>query len=297
MNVLWVKDGKIGHEKQVKVLLDELSKTQIINITERNVKGLYPIYTYLSDIKENFYDLIIGAGHKVYAQLINVKKYQNEKCKNIAILTPSFNKRKFDIICAPLHDRDSLKNQNNVVFYEGSLAKVSNEVPDENIGLIALGGRNKHYEFNENELIKQIEYIYSLYPNKKWFIFTSRRTTAKMMNKLAILEKYSNIVLSNNNIDELYVRASIKFITQDSVNMVYESLSTKGSTYVFNMKYFKKNKIVNQINNLINDKKIGYIKYEKMADGLNKIVLEEQNIYNDVFAEVEKLSYQLEKLI
>lgn len=34
-----------------------------------------------------------------------------------------------------------------------------------------------------------------------------------------------------------------------------------------------------------------------MADGLNKIVLEEQNIYNDVFAEVEKLSYQLEKLI
>lgn len=297
MNVLWVKDGKIGHEKQAKVLLDELSKTQIINITERNVKGLYPIYTYLSDIKENFYDLIIGAGHKVYAQLIDVKKYQNEKCKNIAILTPSFNKRKFDIICAPLHDRDSLKNQNNVVFYEGSLAKVSNEVPDENIGLIALGGRNKHYEFNENELIKQIEYIYSLYPNKKWFIFTSRRTTAKMMNKLAILEKYSNIVLSNNNIDELYVRASIKFITQDSVNMVYESLSTKGSTYVFNMKYFKKNKIVNQINNLINDKKIGYIKYEKMADGLNKIVLEKQNIYNDVFAEVEKLSYKLEKLI
>ena len=63
------------------------------------------------------------------------------------------------------------------------------------------------------------------------------------------------------------------------------------------MKYFKKNKIVNQINNLINDKKVGYIKYEKMADGLNKIILEEQNIYNDVFAEVEKLSYQLEKLI
>ena len=297
MNVLWVKDGKIGHEKQVKVLLDELSKTLMINVTERNVKGLYPIYTYLSDIKENFYDLIIGAGHKVYAQLIDVKKYQNKKCKNIAILTPSFNKSKFDIICAPFHDKNSLKNQNNVIFYEGSLAKVSNKVPDENIGLIALGGRNKHYKFDENELIKQIEYIYSLYPNKKWFIFFSRRTTTKMINKLAIFDKYSNITISNNNIDELYVKASIKFITQDSVNMVYESLSTKGSTYLFNMKYFKKNKIVNQINNLINDKKVGYIKYEKMADGLNKIILEEQNIYNDVFAEVEKLSYQLEKLI
>ena len=32
MNILWIKDGKIGHEKQVKTLLDELSKTNNISI-------------------------------------------------------------------------------------------------------------------------------------------------------------------------------------------------------------------------------------------------------------------------
>ena len=32
MNILWIKDNNIGHEKQVKVLLDELSKNNDLNI-------------------------------------------------------------------------------------------------------------------------------------------------------------------------------------------------------------------------------------------------------------------------
>ena len=38
MNILWIKDNNVGHEKQVKVLLDELSKTRDINIIQINVK-------------------------------------------------------------------------------------------------------------------------------------------------------------------------------------------------------------------------------------------------------------------
>ena len=34
MNILWVKDGKLGHEKQVNALLEEISSTQHIDITE-----------------------------------------------------------------------------------------------------------------------------------------------------------------------------------------------------------------------------------------------------------------------
>ena len=32
MNILWVKDGKLGHEKQVQALLEELSKEIQINV-------------------------------------------------------------------------------------------------------------------------------------------------------------------------------------------------------------------------------------------------------------------------
>ena len=36
MNVLWIKDNNIGHEKQVRVLLEELSKQITLDIDERS---------------------------------------------------------------------------------------------------------------------------------------------------------------------------------------------------------------------------------------------------------------------
>ncbi|MDB2704709.1 mitochondrial fission ELM1 family protein, partial [Gammaproteobacteria bacterium] len=85
------------------------------------------------------------------------------------------------------------------------------------------------------------------------------------------------------------------FITQDSVNMVYEALSTKGKTYLFNMNYKKENKITRQMNLLITNKQIGYIEKINIAEGLEKIKIQSQNPYHEVFSEVEKVAYQLIK--
>ena len=75
MKVLWVKDNNIGHEKQVKILLDELNKNVDLDIDERVVKGLYPLFTYLEDIEEKKYDFIIGAGHRTYSLILSIKKF------------------------------------------------------------------------------------------------------------------------------------------------------------------------------------------------------------------------------
>ena len=48
MNVLWIKDGNIGHEKQVRVLLDQLLKNKQLNIIERTIKGIFPFFTSVS---------------------------------------------------------------------------------------------------------------------------------------------------------------------------------------------------------------------------------------------------------
>ena len=139
MNVLWVKDNNIGHEKQVRVLLEELSKQNKLNIDERSIKGIFPIYSYLNDVKEKYYDLVIGAGHKTYGLLLDTRKYQKNNCKAIAILAPTFKREKFDIICSPIHDSNKLKDLNNVIYYEGSLSKVSLEETDSNIVMVAIG--------------------------------------------------------------------------------------------------------------------------------------------------------------
>lgn len=304
MNILWIKDNNIGHEKQVKVLLDELSKIKKLNIDERTVKGFVPFFRYVDDIKEHHYDLIIGAGHKTYSFLINIKKNQKSHTKNIAILAPSLRKNKFDIICAPLHDKNKLKSCKNLILFEGSLSKVSLSEPEQNMVVVAIGGKNNHYKFNENNIISQINYFISLHPNKDIYIFNSRRTPTtmnKMLENLAIENKaitFCDFQDSKHSFEISLHRASSKLITRDSVNMIYESLSCKGNTYLIDMESKKNdNKVVQIVKNLISNKKIGYIEQGNIVDGISKMKLHKQNIYNEPFAEVEKVSYELIKLL
>ena len=368
MNVLWVKDKKIGHEKQVKALLDELSKLNEINIFEDEVSirfedklagllyefnnklGGY-LYRWInrsdsilgSDHEEAYnwwiqrlykdknIDIIIGAGHGTYTRILDLKealslklipaskiatkdfmsshyeKDKNNNIKAIAVLTPSFRLKEFDLICAPNHDSHRLKaiDNNKKIFYEGSLAKVYDQLPNEDIGFIGLGGKNKHFKFDVNNIFKQIQYITSLYPSKNWYIFNSRRTPKKL-NKLITdyieINKMTNVSFENFNdinvysYDEIISQSSIKVVTQDSVNMIYESLSSKGETILFNMDYMKMNKIVKLVHNLLKNKKVGYIDDGDLADGLKAMKIVKQHD-RTLYAEVEKLAYSINKYI
>ena len=314
MNILWIKDGKLGHEKQVKAILDELSRTIDIKVYEEKcVIGplerlseilMYAISSFSNDLeliflkyrKKNIH-LIIGAGSNIHARVLGVKKGMklkfNKDILAMSVLTPIYFKKHFDLICAPKHDRHKLSGH-EVIYFEGSLAKVSTEDVDENVGLIAIGGKNKHYLFNVNKIMEQIEFVTLIYPNKTWHIFSSRRTPQKMIQAIKKLaQSNKKIILSEDGFDEMLRNASIKIITQDSMNMVYESLSTKGSTILFNMKYLRKNKVINQMNELLHNKQVGYIEYNEMVKGLNKIKIHMQNPHHEVFAEVEKLAYKI----
>ena len=128
MNILWLKDKKIGHEKQVKAFLDELSKSREINIIESEVD-----YTFDDKLNEIFFgwfhkltktslhtleddhiwnirkkykssnlDIIIGAGSKTNIPMLRHKLHK--KTKVISVMKPQFFQRRFDLIVAPRHD-------------------------------------------------------------------------------------------------------------------------------------------------------------------------------------------------
>ena len=317
MNILWISDGKKGHEKQVKILLKEISKTENIVIKKEiilvnKLSWLIELVIYSTSLlfgnlflrkgkflvyKEDNIDIVIGAGSSIHLRMLLIKSYLSNvgiSVKVVSVLAPNLFKRKFDIICSPTHDSKKLSACNKVIYFEGSLAKVSTNKVDENQGFIGIGGINRHYEFDQDAIMLQIEFLLGLYPHKKWSLFTSRRTPIEMIKKINNMALTNdNLIISNNNYDEIIEKASIKVVTQDSVNMVYESLSTQGQTLIFNMKYIKMNKIVNQINTLLSNKQVGYIENTEMTDGLNKIKIISQNMYHDVFAEVEKVAYKL----
>ena len=317
MNILWISDGKKGHEKQVEILLNEISKTENINIKKEifllsKLSQLIELLIYSTSLlfgnlflskkkfltyKKNKIDVVIGAGSSIYIRMLLIKSYlsKNEtSIKAISVLTPNLYKNHFDIICAPMHDIKKVSKTNKVIYFEGSMARVSTSEVDDSIGFIGIGGINKHYVFDQDAIMLQIEFLLGLYPQKKWFVFTTRRTPYEMSKKVKSLAlKNNNLIISDDNYDEIIEKASVKVVTQDSVNMVYESLSTKGQTFLFNMKYIKINKIVNQINLLLSNKQVGYIESTKMVEDLNKIKIMPQNTHYDVFAEVEKVAYKL----
>ena len=90
--------------------------------------------------------------------------------------------------------------------------------------------------------------------------------------------------------------ASSKLITRDSVNMIIESLSCKGKTYLLDMLSNKNsNKVVMTVNKLIKNKNIGYIENGEITKGITKMKLHNQNAHYEVFAEVEKVAYEINK--
>ena len=303
MNVLWVKDNNIGHEKQVDVLLKELSKKLNLKIDSRIVKNSFLFQKKIDNVKSNYYDILIGAGHKTHSILLKNKKNQKKTTKVIAILSPTFYKSKFDIICTPSHDKHKFNSKDNVIFYEGSLVTVSLKETREDVVMIAIGGKNKHYIFDQDHIYDQMEYFLSINSNKHCYIFNSRRTPREISKKISsqykdderitFVDFYDN--RSNISIEEIMHQSQSKLITRDSVNMVYESLSCKGDTYLFDMHAKRgSTKVVENINMLIKNRKIGFVDCSELTQGFSKMKLEKQNIHNDVFAEVEKVAYEIQ---
>ena len=107
MKICWFKDSKIGHEKQVQAILDNLALTQDLVIEERNISNpvwleLFLYFLRIKPKQDLIPDIIIGAGS---ATTIPMLRYKTEnKTKVISVMKPQFFESKFDLIVAPRHD-------------------------------------------------------------------------------------------------------------------------------------------------------------------------------------------------
>ena len=186
MDVYWFQDSKTGHLKQVQTLLDQLKEEiefSITTIDDSNQKSFSEIF-YNNDQFDGP-TILIGAGHDVYSKILQAKKYLiktiNRDIFSIAVLRPSYKLNAFDLIIAPAHDFRKRQLPKNVISFQGSLAATSRTPTDENKAIIAIGGPSKHYKFDQEIFMNQLQYILSLHPNHRFKVFNSRRTP-KILN-------------------------------------------------------------------------------------------------------------------
>ena len=268
MKICWFKDSNIGHEKQVLAILDNLALTQDLLIEERYISN--PVWLelllYLLKIKpkqDSIPDIIIGAGSTTTIPMLRYKI--DNKTKVISVMKPQFFESKFDLIVAPRHDYKMVPN--NVFTYIGSLSKVNINPKLENIGLIVIGGVNKHYNFDDEYLISQIDFVISLFPDINWIVFNSRRTPKSFnerIEKNTSIEKFIDVTKNFEPLNDYLSKAKFKFVTPDSVNMIFESLSSSGETYLFDMHAPRENKITKLIDEVKKNKYAGYLEEKNL---------------------------------
>ena len=315
MNVYWFQDSKTGHLKQVQALVDQLKKEielSIITINVTNQESFSKIFS-----NQDQFDgptILIGAGHEVYSKILQAKKYLKKTISkdlfSIAVLRPSYKLSSFDLIIAPEHDFRKKRIPENVIPFQGSLSATSQNPVDENMAIIAIGGPSKHYKFDQEILIRQLQYILSVHPKHKFKIFNSRRTPEVLNLRLKDeLNKHPNAKFidlnspESNTFQESLNESALKFVTPDSSNLVFEALSVNGQTYLIQIesqKYrriFGAKKIRESMNELVNSRRVGVVSILNKNGGIDISKIENPSPHFEPLAEVEKVSFSIMKFI
>jgi mitochondrial fission protein ELM1 len=199
-------------------------------------------------------DLVISCGRKSIIPSIIIKK-KNPKIFTIHIQNPKVSSKYFDAIVAPEHDGlqgDNIYTSKGAVHYitelEINKAKpyLYEKIKSQKVVSLILGGPNKYYKFNEEQLIKIFNLIKSEFVSKGYRIIVvpSMRTPKKII-ELSIKEmgSYGYVV---NTVDKqaylsAYGLANYIVVTCDSTSMISEAATSGKPIFVAHMKAKKNN--------------------------------------------------------
>jgi len=222
-----------------------------------------PKYTPISQIvlKDKIYindnqlpDLVISCGRKSVIPSIFLKR-NNSKIFTIHIQDPKVNFKNFDAIVAPEHDNlkgDNIYTSKGAIHYitELEISKARQYLVDkikgEKIVSLILGGPNKYYNFNSDQMINIFNQIKSIFVSEgyKLIIIPSMRTPKEIID-LAIREmsSYGHVV---NKVDKqaylsAYALANYVIVTCDSTSMISEAATSGKPIFVAHMKAKKNN--------------------------------------------------------
>lgn len=261
--IIWrLTDGKPGHDSQSIGLcnaIDNIKKCERFDISVSSTITHYKNFLlkrFPAGKKLPDPNIIIGAGHTTHLPLLCATRAR--KGKSIVLMKPTLPLSFFDMCIIPEHDQVASKN--NVILTRGAINPVTfNQNKLTNTGLFLIGGPSKHYSWNEESIVNQISRIIDNSPDTKWFVADSARTPETTLKKLvepSQTELLSYKTTSSETIREMIFKTEKIWVSQDSVSMVYESLSSGAAVGLLNVEQKNENKISATINSLIKENQI-----------------------------------------
>ena len=222
-----------------------------------------PKFTPISDIilKDKTYltegetpGLIISCGRKSVIPSILLKK-KNPKIFTIHIQDPKVSFKNFDAIIAPEHDNlngDNVYSSKGAIHYiteseiKNAKPYLTNKIKSQKLVSLILGGPNKYYSFDKDQLIEIFNEIRSNFISKGYTVIAIPSIrTPKMIINLAIKEFGADGYVVNSVDKQAYLSAFALatniVITCDSTSMISEAATSGKPIFVAHMKAKKNN--------------------------------------------------------
>jgi uncharacterized protein len=279
LKLIAIMDGRLGHEKQTRGIIEALGKQTPLEIQYCKLPGL----TVASDIKSRLaylksfirlrsnavankqtspkVDLLIGTGYHTHFPLLLLKKKTGARV--VTCMTPDFPlKAQMDLCCIPRHDCPRIAGNVYITTGPPGMARAGDE-HDPRKGLILVGGVDeKSHVWNTTTTLEQIETIIHKHPDEHWTISSSPRTpeeTITQLEALAKLEPKTSFFRSKDTppgwIETQYNQNHTAWVTADSISMVYEALSAGCRVGILPVRWEKKgNKFQRSIDDLVRAK-------------------------------------------
>jgi mitochondrial fission protein ELM1 len=222
---LWfISDGKPGHINQSLGLLEALQR-RIPNITWREipVMSVWQAIRFARHHHKQLPNFIISTGHRTHLNLLILSKIM--RVPALVLMKPSLPLNWFDLCIIPEHDSPPARP--NIINSLGPLNKIQPVAKEAGTGVILVGGPSKHFDWQPEHLHAQLKNLIE-HDARNWTIATSRRTPEVTISLLQTLANVTLVLASEtdaNWLPRLLAKTELCWVTQDSMSMIYESLT------------------------------------------------------------------------
>ena len=248
MVICIVSDGKKGHLSQTRGLANAL----IRHASELHPGSKHSVHevdvAHLSLLEKMRYtakgtelpkpNLVLCAGHGTHLAALSLA--HSKHCPCIVCMKPSLPVSWFDLCITPRHDYTNEGHApDNVLLTRGAVNSiVASPNTEKRDTLVLIGGPSKDFGWDEDHLITQLSTLVR-YNNGQITLTTSRRTPSDFVDMLHTSCPSIRVVPVDTTgqdwVAEHLSTAKDVWVTQDSVSMVYEALTSGAPVGILEM--------------------------------------------------------------
>ncbi len=248
MIIYIVSDGKKGHLSQTRGLAHALmeraraARPDAVHEThEVDVSGkswLTKLCYKGKDLDLPHPDLILCAGHGTHLAALSLARHL--RCLCMVCMKPSLPTSFFDLCVIPRHDLPEGKEAGPHIFPTAGALNSIRPAPEteKRETLILIGGPSRDFDWDEEMVINQLSTI-ARHNSSPMVLTTSRRTPADFARDVLSTCPSIRVVPVEQTgptwVADHLARAREVWVTQDSVSMVYEALSSGAPVGVIEM--------------------------------------------------------------